>query len=161
MVMLKVMNTMYHVPLFKCELINQLIFFFKTFLVIWINFQWQKWLKIHYFLHLRFKHFQITFIKSYSMNVFQQHREFAQIPLYFIFPCYLCSITLITSTNIYSSRMILEPYQEEYLKCIIQNVHCWCFQSCKTLEYFFQCTWRTYDQIKFVLNKSAFKIFLK
>jgi hypothetical protein len=34
MVILKVMNTMYHVPSLKCGLINQLIFLSKPFLVI-------------------------------------------------------------------------------------------------------------------------------
>jgi hypothetical protein len=42
MVMLKVMNTMYHVLLLKCELINQLKFLFKTFFNNLIKFPMTK-----------------------------------------------------------------------------------------------------------------------
>jgi hypothetical protein len=54
----------------KCEVINQLIEL-KLYIFL-LNFQWQRLLKIQYFLHFVCTNFEISSIKSYSLNNFQK-----------------------------------------------------------------------------------------
>jgi hypothetical protein len=44
-------------------------------LIFLLNFQWQRLLKIQYLLHLTCRNYEITSIKSYSLNNFQKYCE--------------------------------------------------------------------------------------
>jgi hypothetical protein len=63
---------------------SQLNFLSKTwFLVIYLNFHWQKSCKIQYLPHLTSKSYKIYSIKSYSLKSFQQHQRHIPILLKF------------------------------------------------------------------------------
>jgi hypothetical protein len=44
------------------------------FFIICLNFQQQNSFKIQYFPHLKYKNYEINFIKSNSTTTFQQHQ---------------------------------------------------------------------------------------
>ncbi len=78
------MRLVWHVPLAQVLPCPQLIFPSKIkFLVIYLNFQFQKSLKNQYLPHSESKSYKINYIKSCSSRSFQQHQRHIPIPLKF------------------------------------------------------------------------------